>query len=88
MNRNRKKSLVFITLAIVIFGFIIVMNMQKNKPEKQYQSKRDAEKMFLETRKALMLLSTNINIGMESVKHIEEYEKAKSKIFKKQLPKK
>jgi flagellar biosynthesis/type III secretory pathway M-ring protein FliF/YscJ len=88
MNRNRKKILVFITLVVTILGFIVVMNRQKRTPEDQYQSTNDAQKKFLETKKALMMLSTNINIGMESVKHIEEYEKAKSKIFKKQIPKK
>lgn len=40
------------------------------------------ELAFIETHKALQLVSTNINSGMESVLYLEEYEKTKKTIFK------
>lgn len=42
------------------------------------------EQAYQETQKALNLLSTNINSGIESVQHIKEYETTKSKVFKKE----
>jgi hypothetical protein len=41
------------------------------------------EQAFLETQKALNLLSININSGIENAQHINEYEKIKNKVFKK-----
>lgn len=41
----------------------------------------DPEVAFRETQKALSLLSQNVNVGMESVQYIQEYETAKSKVF-------
>lgn len=40
------------------------------------------EKAFAETQKALALLSNNVNVGIESVQYIKEYEQSKNKIFK------
>jgi hypothetical protein len=41
------------------------------------------ELAFKETQKALALLSSNVNIGIESVRYIQEYEVTKSRVFKK-----
>lgn len=41
------------------------------------------EEAFEETQKALALLSQKVNIGMESVIYINEYENSKNLIFKK-----
>lgn len=41
----------------------------------------DPEVAFRETQKALSLLSQNVNVGMESVQYIQEYETAKNKVF-------
>ncbi|WP_125723461.1 hypothetical protein [Flavobacterium ustbae] len=42
----------------------------------------DPEKALKATQKALALLSSNVNVGIESVQYINEYEKSKNKIFK------
>lgn len=42
----------------------------------------DPQKALAETQKALALLSTKVNVGIESVQYIKEYEQSKSKIFK------
>jgi hypothetical protein len=41
------------------------------------------EEAFEETQKALALLSEKVNVGMESVNYINEYENSKNLIFKK-----
>ena len=41
------------------------------------------EMAFQETQKALNLLSTNVNVGVQSVQYIQEFDNSKNKIFKK-----
>ena len=41
----------------------------------------DPEVAFRETQKALSLLSQNVNVGMESVQYIQQYETAKNKVL-------
>jgi hypothetical protein len=40
------------------------------------------EEALAATQKALALLSNNVNVGIESVHYIKEYEQSKNKIFK------
>ncbi|WPO79255.1 hypothetical protein [Flavobacterium sp. KACC 22761] len=40
------------------------------------------EEALKATQKALALLSTHVNVGIESVQYINEYEQSKNKIFK------
>ncbi|MET3027573.1 hypothetical protein ABXT06_12915 [Flavobacterium sp. UW10123] len=40
------------------------------------------EEALKATQKALALLSSNVNVGIESVQYIKEYEQSKNKIFK------
>ncbi|CAA9201377.1 hypothetical protein [Flavobacterium collinsii] len=40
------------------------------------------EEALAATQKALALLSNNVNVGIESVQYIKEYEQSKNKIFK------
>jgi len=42
----------------------------------------DPEEALAATQKALALLSSNVNVGIESVQYIKEYEQSKNKIFK------
>lgn len=42
----------------------------------------DPEVAFKETQKALLVLSTYLNSGIESVQYVEEYNKSKDLIFK------
>ena len=42
----------------------------------------DPEEALEATQKALALLSSNVNVGIESVQYIKEYEQSKNKIFK------
>jgi uncharacterized protein HemX len=42
----------------------------------------DPEKALAATQKALALLSNNVNVGIESVQYVKEFEQSKNKIFK------
>ncbi|MBW1658755.1 hypothetical protein [Flavobacterium quisquiliarum] len=42
----------------------------------------DPEEALKATQKALALLSNNVNVGIESVQYIKEYEQSKNRIFK------
>ncbi|MBO9586178.1 MAG: hypothetical protein J7574_18590 [Flavobacterium sp.] len=42
----------------------------------------DPEEALKATQKALALLSNHVNVGIESVQYIKEYEQSKNKIFK------
>lgn len=43
----------------------------------------DPEVAFRQTQKALAMLSTHVNAGIESVQYVKEYEVAKDKVFRK-----
>jgi len=87
MNKKNKDSIrivgyigAFLVLGMLVFYFT-------NKEEQHIQNELGTcttpEQAYEETQKALNLLSTNINSGMESAQHIKEYETTKNKVFKK-----
>ncbi|MCF6140597.1 hypothetical protein L1S34_04795 [Flavobacterium sp. K77] len=47
----------------------------------------DPKVAFEATQKALSMLSTQVNVGIESVQYVEEYQIAKNKVFKKPVAK-
>jgi hypothetical protein len=59
---------------------------EKNTPPVVAQSELgtydNPEEALAATQKALAMLSNNVNVGIESVQYIQEYEQSKNKIFK------
>jgi hypothetical protein len=72
---------------VFLVGVIAFLNYppakQTHLAKSELGSFESPEEAFEETQKALALLSQNVNIGMESVKYINEYENSKNLIFKK-----
>lgn len=72
---------------VFLVGIITLVNYpptkQKQLAKSELGSFESPEEAFEETQKALALLSQNVNIGMESVNYINEYENSKNLIFKK-----
>jgi len=66
---------------ILIAGITSVYNA--NKESEDLGTFTDPEIAFQETQKALNLISQNVNVGVNSVKYLNEYEQSKNKIFKK-----
>jgi hypothetical protein len=72
---------------VFLVGVITFINYQPTNPPQVANSDLGSfetpEEAFEETQKALALLSEKVNIGMESVNYINEYENSKNLIFKK-----
>ena len=54
-----------------------------NSQQQDLGSYDSPEEAFAATQKALNLLSENVNVGVISVQHIQEFENSKNLIFKK-----
>ena len=88
-NKYKKRNLAWFSIAasvVVLMGIGTYMfydseTVTKSKDLGTYD---DPELAFKATQKALYLLSNNVNVGIESVKYIEEYQIAKNKVFRKQ----
>jgi uncharacterized membrane protein YvbJ len=85
---NKKTKLFWFSVAgfslfLIIVAFFWMSNQDTPSTHKDLGTCDNPEQAFEETQKALTLLSSNVNLGMESVMHIKEYETAKQKVFKK-----
>jgi hypothetical protein len=68
-----------VALGIGMYGYFNYTDANQNQNLGTYD---DPEIAFRETQKALSLLSNNVNVGIESVQYIKEYENSKNLIFK------
>jgi hypothetical protein len=88
--QTKKRNVAWLSIAasaVVLLGIGTYFYMsEKNATPVVAQSELgtydNPEKAFAETQKALALLSNNVNVGIESVQYIKEYEQSKNKIFK------
>ena len=83
--KKRKVTWLSIAASVVILMGIGTYGYYNDKFEKGKQNLGtydDPELAFRQTRKALALLSNHVNVGIESVKYIEEYQESKELIFK------
>lgn len=72
---------VFVLLGIGVFGYLNYWDANPNQDLGTYD---DPEVAFRETQKALLILSTHLNVGIESVQYVKEYDNSKNLIFKQQ----
>lgn len=70
---------VIVLLGIGTFAYVNYYNANQNQDLGTYD---DPEVAFKETQKALAMLSNHVNVGIESVQYIQEYENSKNLIFK------
>ncbi|WP_158729321.1 MULTISPECIES: hypothetical protein [unclassified Flavobacterium] len=68
-------------------GSYAFLNTDTTPPQSDLGTYEDPKVAFEATQKALSLLSNNINVGIESVLYLEEYQIAKNKVFKKPVRK-
>jgi hypothetical protein len=68
-------------------GSYAFLNTENTPSQSDLGTYEDPKVAFEATQKALSLLSNNINVGIESVLYIEEYQIAKNKVFKKTVRK-
>lgn len=84
----RKQFNVFwlsIAASVVIAFGVVIMKFADDQPQSsgEYGTYDNPEIALAETQKALALVSEKLNVGIESVNYINEYENSKNRIFKK-----
>jgi hypothetical protein len=80
---RKPNPLLSIAAAVIVFvsiGGFAYFNFQ-DKPNPDLGTYDSPEKAFLETKKALALLSRNVNTGVEGMQYLKTYENTKDRIF-------
>lgn len=82
---NRKKQIAWISIAAsvaILLGVgMYAYNNINQKADSQFGTYDDPEVAFRETQKALAMLSSNVNVGIQSVHYVDNYENTKEQIF-------
>lgn len=73
---------VVVLLSIGTYFYVSDKNAAPVVAQSELGTYDDPEEALKATQKALALLSNNVNVGIESVQYIKEYEQSKNKIFK------
>ncbi|UQD57597.1 hypothetical protein [Flavobacterium sp. K5-23] len=79
-----KRYVAWVSIAasiVVLFGIITFVFTEDKVMSKELGTYDDPEVALKETQKALAMLSGQVNVGIESVIYVKEYENAKNKIF-------
>jgi hypothetical protein len=84
-KKTKFKWLSIAASVVVLFGLatFYMIDSGGTATHEQLGTYDDPKKAFQETQKALALLSSHVNVGIESVLYVQEYEIAKNKVFKK-----
>ena len=85
-KRNKKSNFLWLSVAASVMilmgiGFYLFYDSKAFSTKEGLGTYDDPELAFEETQRALNLLSNNVNVGIESVQYVEEYEMAKNRIF-------
>jgi nitric oxide reductase large subunit len=86
-NQDKKRNIAWLSIAasvVVLMGIgtYVYYNYEDANGKQDLGTYDDPEVAFRQTQKALALLSNQVNVGIESVKYIEEYQESKELIFK------
>lgn len=73
---------VVVLLGIGTYFYVSEKNAAPTVAQTELGTYDNPEEALAATQKALALLSNNVNVGIESVQYIKEYEQSKNKIFK------
>ncbi len=82
---SRKNKVVWyavILLFIVLFGAVLGYFFSNENGSSDLGTYNNPEVALRETQKTVLLLSQQINFGIENVLYIQEYENSKNLIFK------
>ena len=83
----KKRNMAWLSIAasvVVLMGIgtYVYYNYEGANGKQDLGTYDDPELAFRQTQKALALLSNNVNVGIESVQYIKEYQESKELIFK------
>lgn len=84
--QSKKRNVAWLSIAasvVVLLGIgtFTYFNYETTNANQELGTYDDPEKAFLETQKALSMLSNKVNVGVESVQYIQEYNNSKQMIF-------
>lgn len=84
--KTKKRNVTWLSIAasVVILlgiGTYTYYNYDNAKDSQNLGTYDDPQKAFAATQKALALLSNNVNVGIESVQYVQEYETTKEQVF-------
>lgn len=82
--KSKKLQVAWLSVAasvVILLGMFTFYNRNISQSE-DLGTYNDPEKAFEETQKALNLLSKNVNVGVESMQYVNEYQQSKNLIFK------
>lgn len=81
-KKRFKRAWIGIAASLIIAVGIINFWDKPSEKQEELGSFEDPEIAFRETQKALAMLSENVNVGIQSLEYVNEYEKSKKIIFK------
>lgn len=67
---------------LVLFGLSTFYFYPTQQKSVELGTFENSEEAYFETQKALFMVSEQVNLGIKSVSHLNEYEKTKKSIFK------
>lgn len=82
--KSKRQKVAWLSVAasiVILLGMFTFYNLNINQNE-DLGTYDDPEKAFEETQKALNLLSKNVNVGIESMQYMQEYQESTDLIFK------
>lgn len=87
--KSKKRNLAWLSIAASVavllgIGTYSYFNYYDTNKDQDLGTYDDPEIAFRETQKALSMLSTHLNTGIESVQYVQEYENTRNLIFKQQ----
>ena len=83
--QTKKRNVMWLSIAasvVVLLGISTFTHFHSPTEKEDLGTYENPEAAFEATQKALALLSENVNVGIESVEYINEYQYSKDLIFK------
>jgi len=82
----KKRPIVWISIAASVLvllglGFYTFNSATNDKTNQGLGTYDNPEEAFKETQKALAMLSNHVNVGIESIQYVENYENTRDQIF-------
>jgi uncharacterized protein HemX len=84
--KTKKRTTTWISIAasvavLIGTGTYAFLQLNNNSKAEDLGTYDDPELAYKETQKALTMLSNQVNVGIEGVQHLQEFDKSKNKIF-------
>jgi hypothetical protein len=79
---NYRKWISVAASVVLLGGMVTWFNFNEQPQQHELGTYDTPEEAFIQTQKALNMLSKNVNVGVSSMNYIGEYEKTRKTVFK------